>query len=147
MENQNDRPPLTTITTSGVYRLRLTAPKLDRIKSYEDGTCSAKLFFIDEQGNCFSKSYGTKYPGSLALLVGRLSGTYAKEIRADATPAEFQQYVSPAVGKPADISVEVTPNGEWNGKPQYKYKLTFAKGSQKPTAPAPKADTDEGVPF
>lgn len=145
MEN-NDRPPLTTITQSGLYRLRLTAPKLDRIKVYEDGTCSAKLFFLDESGNCFSKSYGTKYAGSLAMLVGRLSGTYAKEIRADATPAEFQQYVSPAVGRPTDIAVEVTPNGEWNGKPQFKYKLTFPKGSQKPAAPAPKADSD-GVPF
>lgn len=144
MENQNDRPALTTITQSGVYRLRLTAPKLDRIKSYEDGTCSAKLFFLADDGHCLSKSYGTKYAGSLAMLVGRLSGSYAKEIRADATPAEFQQYVSPAVGKPTDISVEVTPNGEWNGKPQFKYKLTFPKGGQKPAAPA--ADS-EGVPF
>ena len=139
MEN-TDRPPLTTITTSGVYRLRLTAPKLDRIKVYEDGTCSAKLFLLDEQGNCLSKSYGTKYPGSLAMLVGKLSGSFAKEIRGDATPAEFQQYVSPAVGKPTDISVEVTPNGEWNGKPQFKYKLTFPKGGQKPIVPESHTD-------
>ena len=144
MENQNDRPALTTITQSGVYRLRLTAPKLDRIKSYEDGTCSAKLFFLADDGHCLSKSYGTKYAGSLAMLVGRLSGSFAKEIRVDATPAEFQQYVSPAVGKPTDIAVEVTPNGEWNGKPQFKYKLTFPKGSQKPSAPA--ADSGS-VPF
>lgn len=143
MEN-TDRPALTTITQSGVYRLRLTAPKFDRIKSYEDGTCSARLFFLADDGHCLSKSYGTKFPGSLAVLVGRLTGTHAKEIRADATPAEFQQYVSPAVGKPTDISVEVTPKIGNDGKTYYNYKLTFPKGGQKPAAPA--ADSGS-VPF
>ena len=145
METPNDRPPLTTITTSGLYRLRLTAPKLDKIRTFDDGTCSARLFFVDDAGNCLSKNYGTKYANSLAMLVGRLSGTFAKEIAPNATPADLQVYLKPAVGKATDISVEVTPDGEWNGRPQYKYKLTFPRGSQKPAAPA--ADLPSEPPF
>ncbi len=146
MEN-TDLPPLTTITESGLYRLKMTVPKFEKVRAYDDGTVSAKLFFIAADGKCFSKSYGTKYAGSLALLVGKLSGKYTETIRGDATAAEFIEYVKPACGKPTDISVEVTPNGEWNGKPQYKYKLTFPKGSQKPAAPTSQPPGDDSVPF
>jgi len=145
MEPTNERPALTTISTSGLYRLRLSAPKLEKIRSYEDGTCSANLFFLDDQGNCLSKSYGTKYPGSLATLVGRITGTFAKKIAPNATPADLQVYLKPAVGKTVDVSVEITAVSEWNGRPQYKYKLTFPKGSQKPAAPA--ADLPSEPPF
>jgi hypothetical protein len=131
MEN-TDRPPLTTITESGLYRLKMTVPKFEKVRA---------------DGKCFSKSYGTKYAGSLALLVGKISGKYTETIRGDATAAEFIEYVKPACGKPTDISVEVTPNGEWNGKPQYKYKLTFPKGSQTPAAPTSQPPGDDSVPF
>ena len=48
------------------------------------------------------------------------------------TETEFIEYITPACGVTCLVGVEVTPNGEWNGKPQFKYKLTFPKGSQKP---------------
>jgi hypothetical protein len=42
--------------------------------------------------------------------------------------------------------VECEPNGEYNGKPQYKYKLTYPKGSQKPTV-ANDLPNPEDVPY
>jgi len=40
--------------------------------------------------------------------------------------------------------VEVEPNGEWQGKPQFKYKLSYPRGSQKPTVAEP---TPDNPPF
>jgi hypothetical protein len=79
------------------------------------------------------------------MLVGKFSGKYTNEIRLDATPAEYLEYIGPACGQTILVGVEVEANGEWQGKPQYKYKMTYPKGSQKPTVqdnPPP-----EGVPF
>jgi hypothetical protein len=129
-----DRPPLTPISKPGLYRLRLSKPKFEKVKAYEDGTVSARLFFSDASGQCLSKSYGTKYPKPLAMLVGRITGQFAQEIRQGATVAEFLDYIAPACNVLTEIGVEVTPDGEWQGRPQYKYKLTFSKGTQKPTA-------------
>jgi hypothetical protein len=142
----HERPPLKSIETSGTYQLRLVKPKLEKVRQYEDGTTSARLFFVDENGNCLSKSYGTKYGKALAMLVGKVSGKYTKEIRLDATPAEFIEYVSPACGIQCPMAVEVTPNGEWQGKPQFKYKLNFPRGSEKPVV-ANDLPPPEGVPF
>lgn len=127
-----DRPPLKSIETAGTYKLKLIKPAFDKIRQWEDGTVSCRLFFLDDQGNCLSKSYGSKYAKPLAMLIGKFSGKFTEEIRLDATPAEFLQYIEPACGKTCLIGVEAIPNGEWNGKPQFKYKLTFPKGSQKP---------------
>jgi len=66
------------------------------------------------------------------MLVGKFSGNFAKELRLDATPAEFLEYITPACGKTCLVGVEATPSGEYNGKSQFKYKLTFPRGSQKP---------------
>lgn len=140
----NDRPPLTPITESGVYRLSLSKPKLEKVKAWEDGTVSARLFFKTVEGKCLSQQYGTKYPKSLAMLVGKISGKYTPEIRMGALPAEFIDYIAPACNQPTEIAVEVTPNGEWNGQPQYKYKLSFGKGTMKPSAPKP---NDEAIDF
>jgi hypothetical protein len=141
----NDRPPLKSIEVSGTYKLKLIKPKFEKVRQYDDGTTSARLFFMDDNGNCLSKSYGTKYPKALAMLVGKFSGSFTKEIRLDATPAEFIEYVSPACGVTCLVGVEVTPNGEWNGKPQFKYKLSFPRGSQQPTVQ--ETPPPEGVPF
>jgi len=73
MENQNDRPPLTTIDKTGKYVLKMSLPKEDKVKVYDDGV-SARLFFKTAEGLCFSKSYGTKYGKSLAMLVGKIRG-------------------------------------------------------------------------
>ena len=134
MEPTNDRPPLTSISTNGTYRLKLIRPKgTDKVKVWEDGTASCRLFFVDDKGFCLTKSFSTKYGKALAMLVGKFSGKYTNEIRLDATPAEFLEYIAPACGQTILVGVEVEPNGEYNGKPQYKYKLTYPKGSQKPT--------------
>lgn len=146
MEPNNDRPPLTNISTNGTYKLKLIRPKgTDKVKVWEDGTCSARLFFVDDKGFCLSKNFSTKYGMSLAILVGKYSGTHMKEIRLDATPAEYLEYIAPACGQTILVGVECEPNGEYNGKPQYKYKLTYPKGSQKPTVPD--ALPPEGVNF
>ena len=132
MENTNDRPPLTSISQNGTYKLKLIKPKFDKIKAWDDGTVSCRLFFVDDKGYCLSKSYGTKWTKPLAMLIGKFSGKFTEELRIDATPAEFMQYIEPACGKTCLIGVEAVENGEYNGKPQYKYKLTYPKGSQKP---------------
>jgi hypothetical protein len=141
----NDRPPLKTIEQSGNFRLKLTPPKFEKVKVWEDGTASARIFFVDVEGNCLSKNYSTKYGKALAMLVGKFSGKYAAEIRLDATPAEFLEYMKPGSGQTIDVAVTVEPNGEWQGKPQFKYKLGFAKGTVK-AIPAPDLNT-EAPPF
>ncbi len=141
---ENDRPPLKTIEQSGNYSLKLIAPKFEKIKVWEDGTTSSRLFFVDVEGNCLSKNYSTKYGKALAMLVGKFSGKFTAEIRTDATQAEFLEYLKPACGQTVDVAVTVEPNGEWQGKPQFKYKLAFARGTVKPSAAEPQSGD---VPF
>ena len=145
MENQNDRPPLTSISTNGTYKLKLIKPKFEKIRAWDDGTVSCRLFFVDDKGFCLSKNFSSKYGKALAMLVGKFSGKFTEEIRLDATPAEFLQYISPACGQTILVGVEAEPSGEYNGRPQYKYKLTYPKGSQKPTVPD--SDRSEDVPY
>lgn len=145
MENQNDRPPLTSISTNGTYKLKLIKPKFEKIRTWDDGTVSCRLFFVDDKGFCLSKNFSSKYGKALAMLVGKFSGKFTEEIRLDATPAEFLQYISPACGQTILVGVEAEPSGEYNGRPQYKYKLTYPKGSQKPTVQD--NPPHEGVPF
>lgn len=135
MENTNDRPPLTSISQNGTYKLKLIKPKFEKIKAWEDGTVSCRLFFVDDKGFCLSKSFGTKWTKPLAMLIGKFSGKFTEELRIDATPAEFMQYITPACGQAILVGVEAVENGEFNGKPQYKYKMTYPKGSQKPVVP------------
>ena len=142
----NDRPPLTSISTAGTYRLKLIKPKFEKVKQWEDGTTSARLFFVDDKGFCLSKNFSSKYGKALAMLVGKFSGKFTNEIRLDATPAEYLQYLEPACGQTILVGVEVEANGEYNGKPQYKYKMTYPKGSQKPAVPND-LPPPEGVPF
>jgi len=136
MEPTNERPPLTNISTNGTYKLKLIRPKgTDKVKVWEDGTASCRLFFVDDKGFCLSKNFSTKYGKALAMLVGRFSNKFMKEIRMDATPAEYLQYIDGACGQTLLVGVEVEANGEYNGKPQFKYKLSYPKGSQKPVVP------------
>jgi farnesyl diphosphate synthase len=72
------------------------------------------------------------YGEALAMLVGKFSGKFTEELRLDATPAEYLQYITPACGQTTIVGVECEANGEYNGKPQYKYKMMYSKGSQKP---------------
>jgi len=137
MENTNDRPPLVTISKSGKYVLKLSTPKPEKVKAYEDGTVSARLFFKTAEGLCFSKSYGTKYGNSLAMLVGKVSRKYVQAPAETMSVPDFLDYIAPACNTYFEVEVEVTPNGEWQGQPQYKYKLNFPKGKAANTVPTP----------
>ena len=124
----NDRPPLTSISTNGTYRLKLIKPKFEKVKVWEDGTASARLFFVDDKGFCLSKNFSSKYGKALAMLVGKISGKYVSEPKADLSVPAFLDYLRPATNVYFEVEVEVTPDGEWQGKPQFKYKLNFPKG-------------------
>lgn len=140
-----DRKPLTTITESGNYRLTLLRPKVDFMKVWDDNTVSAPLRFVTEDGKVLTQKYGTKYPKPLAMLVGKISGKFANEIRPGATPDDLVKYLEPALNIPTDIAVEVSfakdktgaQKFKQNGEPMYSYKLSFAKGAQKPSAVPP----------
>ena len=138
MENQNDRPPLTTIDKTGKYVLTMSLPKEDKVKVHDDGV-SARLFFKTAEGLCFSKSYGTKYGKSLAMLVGKISGKYVSEPKATLSVPDFIDYLNPASSTNFEVEVEVTPDGEWQGRPQFKYKMNFprGKGAAASTIPTP----------
>ena len=145
MEHQNDGPPpLKNITESGVYRLKMSVPKFEKINTNDDGTLWTKLFFKAADGHCLSLIYGTKYPKPLAILVGKITGKFMEEkdfIPANATAADFIEYVKPAADKYTEIGVEVStnPNNQY-----LKYKLTFNRGSEKPIVPP---SSNEAPPF
>ena len=41
---------------------------------------------------------------------------------------DFLDYLKPATNVYFEVEVEVTPDGEWQGRPQFKYKMNFPKG-------------------
>ena len=120
-----ERKPLKTIDKSGVYELKLTNPKPEKYKLNAAGFPSVWLFFVDTDGNCVSKYYSVQYGKSLAMLIGKLSGKFTKTLPESATIEQLQAHVETAVNCIGRFEIVCTPNGEWNGKPQYKYK--FAK--------------------
>ena len=148
-DQNSSRPALQNITESGVYRLRLCAPKPDKITETSDGAFT-KLFFLGESGLCLSKKYSTQYPKALATLVGRLSNTYAKPLQEGSNTTAFLEYIKPALNKWADIELDATPN-EYNGKTYYKY--TFKKITavqievSEQTNTKSQSTESDGVPF
>lgn len=141
--------PLKNITKSGTYKLRLMKPAFDKIRHEVDPSdgltyTSARLLLVADDGSCLSKWYGTKYPKALALLIGKLSGKYAEEIRGDANPTEYMEYIRPALYVETEIGVTVEETVGRDGKTYQKYKLAFPRGSQKPAAP--RADLPEANP-
>lgn len=121
--NPQERPPLKTITTSGTYQLRLCKPKPEKIKLNAAGYPSAWIFFIDAEGNCVSKYYSVQYGKSLAMLIGKFSGQYILTLPESASLEQLQAQIDKAVNCIAAVDIECTENGEWNGKPQFKYKF------------------------
>ena len=161
--NPGNLPPLKNITASGTYLLKLIRPKdekaADRFKMSKpdaDGksnaTCS--LFFLDGDGNCLTDRFHMKWHAKrLAILVGKYSGRYAATPLPEITVEELWAYVEPAFGKLATVDLEVTENGEWNGKPQYRYKFKSIVPHALPANggfPKPPADGEQpmtNVPF
>lgn len=147
MDNQHQRPERKTITTSGTYRMKVLAPKLEWIKhNPETNVLAATLLFVDADGNQLKKYYSNSFGnwGALAALVGAYAGRYVESLPMDASPAMFLDYISPATKGTVEIGVEYSQT-EKNGKVYDNYKLTFPRGGKKPAAP--KAAEDEGVPF
>jgi len=116
-----DRPSLCTITESGIYRLRLCNPKIEKITQTEEDAF-VKLFFLGESGLCLSKKYTTKYPMQIATLVGKLTKTYKQPLKEGSDAKALYEYIQPAVNKWADVTLEVSTS-EWNGKIYNKYKF------------------------
>ena len=160
--NSGNLPPLKNITESGTYLLKLIRPKdekaADRFKlskpdadGKEFATCS--IFFLDGNGNCLTERFNMKWHAKrLAILVGKYSGNYAATPSSEISVEDLWAYVEPAFGKLATVDLEVTPDKEWNGKPQFRYKF---KSIVPHTLPAgggfPKPSTDgeptSNVPF
>jgi hypothetical protein len=123
----NDLPPLKNIEKSGTYVMKLIKPKddkmLERFKVNKKGYASCRLFFVDGDGNCLTKNYSVEFGKGLAMLVGKMTGTFTPEAPTSITVDNLIRYVSPAFGKRATIEIEATEDKEWNGKMQYNYKL------------------------
>lgn len=148
-----DRPPLKNITASGSYVLKLIKPKDDeaiakRFKLNKAGFASCNLFFLDGDGNCLTKNFTAQWPKGLAMLVGKFSGKFCPVPPENITVENLFRFVEPAFGKTANVTLEVTEDGEWNGKPQYRYKFAKIEGAasearaiyKQPKADEPKAD-------
>ncbi len=149
----NDRPPRVQITKSGNYRLKVIPPRLEWIRhDTQTGVLDANLLLVDAEGNEIKKRVTNKWGDwkALAFLVGKFSGKFTAELRLDATPMEFLEYIKPACGHTVEVAVTVEPDirdgvhYHYKDKPQYKYKLNFARGTVKPSAAEPQSGD---VPF
>ncbi len=175
--------PLSDITKSGVYILKLIKPKDDAAiakrfkwsnpdeagKSF--ATCN--LFFLGGDGLCLTQRFSVKYYEerdeegkptgkmkprmALPMVVGKFSGTYAKAPSEDMSVEQLFKFVSIAFGRRATVEVEVTPDKEWNGKPQYRYRFKKITPIESAVYSAPADDsvnpddlappTGEAIPF
>ena len=170
--------PLSDITKSGTYILKLIKPKDDAAiaKRFKWSTpdeagkvyATCNLFFLGGDGLCLTQRFSVKYyadkvtgeknPGmALPMVVGKFSGTYAKAPSEDMSVEQLFKFVSIAFGRRATVEVEVSPNGEWNGKPQYRYRFKKITPVESVGYAAPAADsvnpddfappTGEAIPF
>lgn len=158
-----EKKPLVNIDKSGTYLLKLIRPKDDQIanrfKLNKNGFASARLFFMDGDGNCLTKNFTAggknKETGAveswgkgLAMLVGKMTGDWCPTAPADITPENLFRYVEPAFGRVAYFDVEVTPDAPWEGKPQFNYKFKKIEARTTPSADAPAAlSPGEDNPF
>ena len=156
-----EKKPLVNIDKSGTYLLKLIRPKDDQIanrfKLNKNGFASARLFFMDGDGNCLTKNFTAggknKETGAveswgkgLAMLVKNMTGAkWCPTAPADITPENLFRYVEPAFGNVAYFDVEVTPDTPWEGKPQFNYKFKKIEARKIPSADAPPADFSPGV--
>ena len=145
--NPQERPALKTITTSGTYQLRLCKPKPEKFKLNAAGYPSVWIFFMDAEGNCVSKYYSVQYGKGLAMVIGKFSGKYAQTLPESASLEQLTAYVDQAVNCIAEVDIEATENGEWQGKAQYKYKfksikqiVALQKPDEKPSVPFDEAN-------
>ena len=163
----NDRPPLKNILPpGGTFVLKLIRPKDDKInarfKLNAAGFASCNLFFLDGDGNCMTKNFSVQWGKGLAMVVGKFTGKFCPAPPENMTVENLFRFVEPAFGMTAKVEMEVTENGEWQGKPQYRYKFVKIEGpaseqrriyGPRPTDEIPRTqgdtgpDTFEAVPF
>jgi hypothetical protein len=115
------KKPLTKITQSGKYQLKLIAPKLEKIKQYGDSV-SAPIWFVDAKGNNLTRFYGTKYPASLGTLIGKFTGKFMPAIKETATAEQLLAYIEQANMCIAEIDIEVIPPKAGSAYPSFKFK-------------------------
>lgn len=146
----NERPPLKNIDRAGSYALKLIRPKDEaRFKKNARGFSSVSLFFLDNDGNCLTKNFSVEFGKGLAMVVGKFSGSYAVTPSDQMSVEQLIRYCEPAFGKVATVELEVTENGEWQGKPQYRYsfkKITPRDPKVYGSAPAPSSPDAEAPP-
>ena len=158
MEPNNEKTPLSDISVSGTYKLKLFPmkfgklyPDTDRETGNPTGTISYRVFFCDDKGNCLSKYFSSRSPKALNLLRAKFGGGWAEDkdmLRMDCTEAEFIEFMRPAFLQTCLVGVEVTDKGvSANGRKKYGYSLTYPKGSQKPVVQDKPAIDDANPPF
>ena len=158
MEPNNERPPLTDISVSGTYKLKIFPLKFgkfyedtDRDSGAKTGTLSYPIFFADDKGNCLKKYYSTRSPKALNFLRAKFGGGWAEDselLKTNACEADIIEFMRPCFLKTCLVGVEVIPNGVGaSGRPRYKYNLEFPKGSQKPVVQDKPAIDEANPPF
>lgn len=150
-EQKKDLPPLKDITTSGIYRLKLTKPKeeklRERFKLNKKDFASCRLFFVDPEGNCMTKNFSVEFGKGLAMLVGKLSNSFVKEPSQSISVEQLIKFVEPAFNKSADFELEVAPDKEWNGKMQYNYRIKKINAIKPGQGSSESAETTGEAPF
>ena len=163
MNQPSSFPEFKSIETSGTYIVKVSTPKEDKIEKHykknKDGFATARIYFSTGDNKTGSVYLNTEWGKSLAIFVGKFSGTFAKDPSPQMSVEQLIKYVSPAWGQRAEVELEVTPNGEYQGKPKFKYKfkkITRLDGQQStyraspteqdaPTAPSSAPEFD--APF
>jgi hypothetical protein len=141
-----ERPPLTNISKSGTYLLRLCAPKDEKFKTNKRGFASVTVFFVDGDGNCLNKHFSAEFPQAIAMVVGKFSGKYIETPKFTLDLDGLKSFIAPAHNLKATCEIEVTPDGEWQGKPQFKYKFKTIKPFT-PVGGSVRNDLPEAPPF
>jgi hypothetical protein len=143
--NDSRFPARSVLTKAGSYRIKLRKPKADFVHAHDDGTVSSRLWFETVDGTLyFTKTYGTRFAGSLAMLVGKFSGRFTEALpEQGVSPEDFLRFLAPACDVPLDVEITTAPvidketgkHAEYKGVPKYSYSLRFPK-FQKPGAAA-----------
>ena len=143
--NPQESKPLINIAESGNYVLKLFRPKDDEGKAKRFGLskpddngkqyATASIFFMDGDNRCLTMRYSMQWESqrkAIATLVGRYTGKWSPAPPENITPENLYRFVEPAFGKIASVELTATLSGEWQGRPQYKYRFTKIDGASAP---------------
>jgi hypothetical protein len=149
MKTPSSFPEFQPITESGTYIVRVSKPKDDKIEKHykknSKGFATARIYFTTGDNRTGSINRSVEFGKSLAIFVGKFSGTFATDPSPQMSVEQLIKYVSPAWGQRAEVELEVTPKPDWNGQKQFDYKfkkITRLEGSDKLfKAPEPTTET------